>query len=376
MAEANDASASAYQELLALLRELDERFLGPDFGNTAPEDISDGRQFFLHALHGALNSQLDADPTQPRLHRILSPSIKILGDNPDAIYFGAHLRPDLRYRVRGNLAAATFTSFSQEIGVEDGGYSRGTVNVIRDVELPVDADGNYEFILSREREPGAWFPLHPQAALLNTRHFFERETSAASDPTLHVPLSIECLDKVAQPVPRADDAAVAARIRSISTYLRGLTFDVPPVPMGPQPAWVSMVPNRFNPPEQPATETGWANMDASYAMAPYELQPGEALLVTGRFPVCRFANVVLFNRFLQTFDYTHRRVSLNRRQMVLRSDGSFRIVLADRDPGVPNWLDVAGYPKGRMFWRFLLPEEALQPFEARVVPIDQVARET
>jgi hypothetical protein len=51
---------------------------------------------------------------------------------------------------------------------------------------------------------------------------------------------------------------------------------------------------------------------------------------------------VLWNRFMQTYDYAHRRVSLNRKQTKLERDGSFRIVIAHSDPGVPNWIDAEG----------------------------------
>ncbi|HMV72404.1 MAG TPA: DUF1214 domain-containing protein [Pseudomonadales bacterium] len=368
------ASAAALAELLDLVRELNSRFLGEEFGNTRPDDVIDGRVYVLHALQAALGSQLDVHPDRPVFRRLTGPNMKVLGDNPDAVYFGAYVQAGRSYRIHGNLAGATFTSFSQELGTADGGYSRQTVNVVKDSDLHPDPDGNFEFVLSAERRPGNWFPLHPQAGLINTRHFFERERPAASDPTLHVPLAIECLDPGPAPPPRLDDAALAARIRCTMNYVRGMTLDVPPFPHGPypQPGWVSTLANHFNPPADPAASTGWANMDAIYALAPYELQADEALVIEGRLPACRFANVLLYTRFLQTYDYINRCVSLNRQQIRLRADGSFRVVVAHRDPCVPNWLDTAGRTQGRVFWRFLLPEEPLQALQTRVMHVAQV----
>jgi hypothetical protein len=83
---------------------------------------------------------------------------------------------------------------------------------------------------------------------------------------------------------------------------------------------------------------------------------------------------MLYNRYLQTFDYVNRRVSLNRKQTTLEPDGSFRMVLAHRDPGVPNWIDTDGHVRGRLFWRFLLPEERVQPLRTRVVAVADVAK--
>src|SRR5262249_11023821 len=61
-----------------------------------------------------------------------------------------------------------------------------------------------------------------------------------------------------------------------------------------------------------------------------------------------------WNRFLQTLDYANRPVSRNRAQTKLEADGSFRIVLAHRDPGHPNWIDTEGAPYSLVFWRFML----------------------
>ena len=65
----------------------------------------------------------------------------------------------------------------------------------------------------------------------------------------------------------------------------------------------------------------YAARDNVYSMAPFVLATNQALLIRGRFPDCRFSNVVLFNRFLQTFDYEERSISLNRAQTVLKEDG-------------------------------------------------------
>jgi hypothetical protein len=66
--------------------------------------------------------------------------------------------------------------------------------------------------------------------------------------------------------------------------------------------------------------------------------------------------------------------SLNRKQTTLEPDGSFRMVVAHRNPGVPNWLDTAGKPDGMIFWRFLLPEEPVASLKASVVPFSELTR--
>ena len=96
--------------------------------------------------------------------------------------------------------------------------------------------------------------------------------------------------------------------------------------------------------------------------------------MTGRWPKCRMANVSLWNRFMQTLDYANRPVSRNRAQTKLVADGTFRIVLAHEDPGVPNWIDTEGKPFGLVFWRFFLVEGEVETPQATVVKLAEVAR--
>merc|ERR1712187_139106 len=99
-----------------------------------------------------------------------------------------------------------------------------------------------------------------------------------------------------------------------------------------------------------------------------KLAVDEALLIEGIMPKCAFANVVLWNRYLQSFDYVTRQTSLNRKQMHIEPDGSFKIALAHQNPGSNwNWLDTMGREGGTMFWRFLLPEGPVQTPLATVV---------
>jgi len=81
---------------------------------------------------------------------------------------------------------------------------------------------------------------------------------------------------------------------------------------------------------------------------------------------------MLWNRYLQTFEYPWRRISLNRKQMQLGADGAYRIVVAHRDPGVPNWLDTSGRRNGTIYWRFLLPDGDPPTPTTRVVPLAEL----
>jgi hypothetical protein len=91
-------------------------------------------------------------------------------------------------------------------------------------------------------------------------------------------------------------------------------------------------------------------------MGSFELDPDQALVLTGRSPRCVFWNVCLWNPYLQTYDYRYEQVTLNGGQVRYQPDGSWRIVIAARDPGVPNWISTADHPRGRIWFRWFLPE--------------------
>jgi hypothetical protein len=307
--------------------------------------------------------------------RLVSPTRKIQGDNPDAVYFSTLISDDRAYRVRGNIAGAVYTSISLEIGSADGHYPTGVARAISDKDIKPAPDGGYELILSPDQRPGNWFKLEKGVGSVTTRHYFETERCIAADPTKIIPLSIEPLDPVG-PKPAPNDESIAAGIRAVGNWMRGFTLEQPPMLKSgkPLPSWVSVVPNKFNQPALPDGLIGFTNRDAHYAMAPYALKPEEALVIEGRFPKGRFANVMLWNRFLQTYDYLTHCISLNRRQTVLEPDGGFRMIVAHSDPGLPNWLDTQGRPSGLIYWRFVFPDEPIRPIATRVVPLASLAK--
>ena len=120
--------------------------------------------------------------------------------------------------------------------------------------------------------------------------------------------------------------------------------------------------------------SGWGTPDNVYSLGAFELAPDEALVVAGRSPRCTYWGVQLWNRYMQSLDYRHHRVSLNGVQAALETDGSFRVVIAERDPGIANWLQTAGYREGLFFCRWLQAEEMPNPLSTEVVRISDLSQ--
>ncbi len=363
-------SRVALREFIELLQEIDRRWSSPEWNLMSAEDVVGSHRALMHIIEASLVGWFEQDTAHPDLRRITTPSRKLTGDNPDAIYFDAPVSPDHGYVIHGELKGASYFSLTIEEGTAEGGMATRTAGVINDADMDVDSNGNFTLYLGGERRERNWLTLSSEASRLTTRHYFESKRAAQLDPALEPRMRIECLDGGDPPAP-ADDAQVSAAIRRVANVIRSRTLDMPPMANSEPPPFVALTPNEFPAPVRPG-EFGFAAFDAHYSLAPYFIDDGEALVIRGRWPTCRFANVCLWNRFQQTFDYRNRQISLNRAQTVLEEDGSFRIVLAHEDPGVPNWIDTEGNLFGLVFWRFFVAEGEVITPEAEVVDLAEL----
>ena len=364
-------SRKALRELIALLSEIDERWVGPEWNLASEADVFGAHRALMHLLEGGIGGFFEVAPSRPDFRRIVSPSRKFTGDNADAIYFDAAISSDYSYVVRGNLNGAVYVSATIECGTQDGSLGNRTGGVLNDELFDVDENGDFELHIGGPERARNWLPMDPEASRLTTRHYFEEEECAARNPAREPLMRIEVQDG-GPPPPAPSDATVAAGIRRAAQFVRSRTLGMPPMSEADQPPFVSRVPNQFPKPVKPG-DFGLAAFDAAYSMAPYVIGPDDAIVMTGRWPECRCANVCLWNRHQQTYDYSNRQVSRNRAQTVLEPDGSFKMILAHEDPGLPNWIDTEGRPFGIVFWRFMLPaSDDIATPQVEVVPFAEL----
>ena len=360
-------SRTALREFIALLQEVDEHWCGEERNLHSEQDVAASHRALMHIIEASLVGYFEQDASNPDFRRIVTPGRKLTGDNSDAIYFDAPLSPQHSYVINGSMQGAVYFSLTIEEGAAEGHMAKKTAGVINDADLEIDSNGNFTVYLGGEPRPGNWLPLSEGASRVTTRHYFEHPEPAAMDPRLEPRMRIECLSRDTAPAPPSD-SSIAAGIRRVSNAVRSRTLEMPMLASGELPNFMSITPNEFPTPQTPG-DFGLAAFDAHYSMAPFFIGDDEALVITGRWPECRFGNVCLWNRFQQTLDYTTRPVSLNREQTTLQQDGSFRMILAHQDPGLPNWLDTEGNPFGLVFWRFFLVQREAETPQARVVKL-------
>jgi hypothetical protein len=104
----------------------------------------------------------------------------------------------------------------------------------------------------------------------------------------------------------------------------------------------------------------------------YQFAPDEALILETELPKQqRYWNVQLNDVLWNAIEFIYRQSSLNGHQARLDSDGKFRAVISLTDPGVPNWLDPAGYTQGMLMGRWYAADSYPMPTLKRV-PLAQV----
>jgi hypothetical protein len=354
-------AAAAFHDLLVELGSLEERLSLPE----VPLDtlsLLEGYRWIFSILAVGLDAYVWADTARPRFVDIVGPYRKWGGDNADAFYQYAPIDPSRRYVVRGRRGDAVYLSLTVYGGPDDGHYSERIVGALNDRQFDVAEDGTFEFELSPDHDPDRGtmgIRLEPDAVCAITRDYLI-DPVAGRRAEWH----IESVDPPASR--RETDADLARRFTAARTWLRDQA-NIVPIGLGE--------PNTVDPPYPVPTQTfGWAAGDAAYAMGSFELGDDEALVIEGRSPECAFWNVCLWNQFLHTYDYAYERVTLNGGQLTYEADGSWRLVIASRDPGQSNFISTAGHPRGRIWFRWFLPTETPERPVTSVVPIDSLTR--
>jgi hypothetical protein len=90
-----------------------------------------------------------------------------------------------------------------------------------------------------------------------------------------------------------------------------------------------------------------------YWPAVFQFDEDEALIVETEMPASApYWNIQLNDPLFNAVEYVYRISHINDWNAVRSSDGKLRAVIALNDPGVPNWLDPAGFTEGTLYGRW------------------------
>jgi hypothetical protein len=340
-----DAGVPGWNEFVDSLRELPTSMLAklPQAQRNDPQIRAEIGRLALEALTSSAIGTLGSDPDHPAFVGSISYVLNVGQPNADTHYWGAKIRPGGVYRLRGLQGTLRYFRLQQGRPLPKGPL-KGALNLGPQKEhldlnaLHSDAQGRFDVLVSAARPAGYtgdWWQLDPE-----TDNLLLRRVSDDWDTEVEPTVSIERLDAPVER-PRSPAAVLEQRLREL-------------------PQAVAFIGSLFVDHVEQLRRDGWINkikeFDVShmsgvkgqfYYEGSYELKDDEALIVEAKLPEkCLYRSIILTNYLYETTDWYNNHSSLNDAQSQGDKDGIIRFVVSARDPGVPNWLDTAGYPTG------------------------------
>jgi len=305
-----------------------------------PFDRAEGLRY-LGRLTSSFLRNATAEP-EPATVSLASPSLKIGLDNPDYVYCGAKLDARFEYTLRGNLGDTHligFGTYSGALGTDEGLIRDG---YLESGDLACDADGGFEIALSQTKQPGNWIPMAEKTNALQIRQtLLERviQRPAFMELTRHGDvLAAEPLDpaRFTGALDRTGGLieGTVNQFLNWTAHFASHRFEIRPLP-----------------PELLAFAQGDPNTSYNYSY--WELEEDEAYVIEFEPPECEYWNLQIGNHWLESLDFLHYPTHVNHHTAVKNEDGSVRVVVARRDPGVPNWLDTASHARGALALRWV-----------------------
>lgn len=362
MSGSDDAvrSGQAWSEFCRALERAGEVVLSGSAPDTA-FDRAEGLRYLTRLTREMLYSCVDnADPDFPRLHEL--DLVKIGADNPDNVYLSANIRGDREYRITGERATISYFSIGSKANryAKDG--TMASTGELTDTDLVPEPDGTVEIIASPTRRGRNWLPLAPDSTGLVVRQtYLDRATETPGR------WHIERIDGPGEPAELEPDfLAAALRRTALAVHGTAATFA----------GWAELFatkPNELPDFGQDMFQRAGGDPEICYLHGYWTLRPGEAWVIETDVPDCPYWNFQLDNWWMESLD-NRRRTTVNKHTARLGPDGRLRIVVAERDPGVGNWIDTCGHDQGTALLRWLGADEHPIP-DCRVVPLASLSSE-
>jgi len=317
----------------------------------APDDAFDRAEGLRYvgriAQHGLLSFIEESDPSVPVVTHSLP---KLGGDNPDYVYGSAALSGQFEYRLRGSFGDSSYLGIGTywggvgtPAGLQPSGYIAGK-------EIRADAQGRFEIALSCREQPGNWLPMKPETSQLMIRELLlDRRNQRPAR------FEIERSDAPGVPQP-LDPERYAEQLARAGSYVEGAIAQF----LDWSTSFATR-PNRIQLLDERLASGARGDPNTHYYAGYYALEPDEALVVELIPPRCEYWNLQLCNHWLESLDYWHHTTHVNHHTAVAAPDGSVRVVIALRDPGVPNWLDSVGHRRGCIVLRWVGTPEPYDP---------------
>lgn len=329
-------------------------------------DRIEGFRYLSRLTRAGLDSFIEGGSTAYPYIGTLPNMVKIGCDNPDAHYQRVTVRGRHTYRISGSRGTVNYLG----IGAYSGGYGQGDSQADRQGYLEdndPDPDGRIEIIAAVE-EPedlprGArWLEMTPYTSIVIIRQFYmDRDAEEAAK------LRIECLDPPEPTPPPIGAEGLVDGLAMSGLFVHGVV----------ERFW-GWVEDLFMPRPNTLAELpkddhagGWGDPNQIFRHGYWTLEDGEALLIEVTPPDCYYWNFQLNNLWEESLDYRFLQVTVNKHSATYEPDGSVRIIVAQSDPGVGNWVDSSGRNHGTMGLRWNQAAHDVEPV-CSVIPAEEI----
>ncbi|MCP4195526.1 MAG: DUF1214 domain-containing protein [Proteobacteria bacterium] len=314
----------------------------------APKDAfnqAEGYRYLARLLRGGLESFLEfRDPLFPQLRCGAHETIKLGADNPDNRYESAPINPAYDYRITGTRGTVNYLGISSIINRYAVDGTMEVTGHIDHRQMDLGPNGEIDIILSKEEKPGNWLPLGESANSITVRQTFQdRENEARAE------LKIERIGA-------KDDRPAPLTAEKLQRGLQGAVMFVHGSAKMFEDWAESFLPtlNDLPPADQDYCQSIGGDPNIFYFHSAWELEDDEVFIIEApEIPECQTWNFQLDNWWMESLDYRHHTIHVNKHTAHYEADGSVRVVVSHSNPGVPNWIETAGHKKGTMCWRWI-----------------------
>ena len=348
------------------LRPLGARLLArmPQRLRDDPQAVQESYRLLLSGLMRGITDAIVGDRRHPMFVPELNICQNIFQPNADTIYKTAMIDGGGSYRLHGARGTVRMMVLAQ-LGpdtIRTGQHGPALFQHDFDT-LALDADGRFDVVVSAARpegHSGDWWELHPAAEKFMVR-IVGCDWGTEQEPRL----GIDRID-VAPSKGRHSAQDLSARLA-----------EIPAIAMNCAGAFAGKVEQLRGEGHSNALKVvDFSNMSGlsrqSYYEGAYDLDDDEALIVETPIPPgVGYWSLILTNELYETTDWYNNQSSLNDAQAVIDDDGVFRAVVSARDPGIANWLDTSGYPRGAVQGRWFATDERPTP-TTRLVRLAEV----
>lgn len=323
-----------------------------------PLDRAEGFRYLSRLTRIALEMLLEnGDPDFPAFFQASHTTAKIGADNPDNSYLNATIAGDRTYRIRGVRGTVPYLSFATNANRYATDGTLALTGELDGRNMKFDADGRFELIISREKQPGNWLPMVEDSSLLVVRQtFLDRPRETAITAT------IECVNRPAKPTPLSP-LLLDKGLQGAAAFVRGTAHTFV--------EWTELFrrqPNVLDPLDQSMFIKGGGDRNIHYIHGYWALAPDEALVIETEVPECEIWNFQLDNYWMESLDYRFLPANWNKHTARYNPDKSVTFVIAAADPGIGNFMDTAGHTTGTLLLRWTRAKHHPVP-RCKVVPL-------